>query len=119
MKQFSILDFGFSIGRSAQKKIFCFTLCAMLFALCSSADAQQSARLRRIGYLFTGFQAPKEFLDAMRGLGYIESSIERRRDRKKDFLHSPLSWRSYRLTSLWLPVALRAWQPKKRPRRSP
>ncbi len=51
MIQFSILDFGFSIGRSAQKKIFCFTLCAMLLALCSSADAQQPGKIFRIGFL--------------------------------------------------------------------
>jgi hypothetical protein len=33
------------------KRIFCFALCAMLFALCSSAPAQQSKKVPRIGYI--------------------------------------------------------------------
>ncbi len=32
-----------------KKKIFGFALCAMLFALCSSADAQQPKKVPRIG----------------------------------------------------------------------
>ena len=33
------------------KRIFSFALCAMLFALCSSADAQQAGKIFRIGFL--------------------------------------------------------------------
>jgi putative tryptophan/tyrosine transport system substrate-binding protein len=38
----------------------------------SMVQAQQAAKIRRIGYLFTGFQPPKEFSDAMVKFGYIE-----------------------------------------------
>jgi hypothetical protein len=34
-----------------KKKITFLTLCAMLFALCSSAETQQPKKVRRIGYL--------------------------------------------------------------------
>ena len=34
-----------------KKKITVLTLCAMLFALCSSADAQQTGKIFRIGFL--------------------------------------------------------------------
>jgi putative ABC transport system substrate-binding protein len=33
------------------KRIFCFALCATFFALCSSAPAQQSKKVPRIGYI--------------------------------------------------------------------
>ena len=36
------------------------------------AEAQQAGKPRRIGYLLTGFQPPKEFLDSMGRLGYVE-----------------------------------------------
>jgi ABC-type uncharacterized transport system substrate-binding protein len=55
-----------------QKRIFCIALSAWLFALCASAGAQQTGKARRIGYLFTGFQPPAEFLGAMKNLGYVE-----------------------------------------------
>ena len=47
-------------------------LCALLLALSVPAEAQQAPKVRRIGYLFTGFQSPKEFFDAMGRLGYVE-----------------------------------------------
>ena len=34
-----------------KRKITVFALCAMLFALCSSADAQQTGKVPRIGFL--------------------------------------------------------------------
>jgi hypothetical protein len=34
-----------------KRKITVLTLCAMLFALCSSAEAQQPTKVPRIGYL--------------------------------------------------------------------
>jgi putative ABC transport system substrate-binding protein len=44
----------------------------LLFALSFPVQAQQAGKVRRIGYLFTGFQPPKEFLEAMGTLGYVE-----------------------------------------------
>ena len=37
--------------RDMKKKITVLTLCAMLFALCVSADAQQPGKIFRIGFL--------------------------------------------------------------------
>jgi ABC-type uncharacterized transport system substrate-binding protein len=58
-----------------RKNFFCF--CAMLFALCSSAEAQQPARIPRIGLLIPGsassFSARVEaFHRRLRELGYVE-----------------------------------------------
>src|SRR5438045_8955971 len=33
------------------KKVFCFALCAMLFAFCLRAEAQQTGKVARIGFL--------------------------------------------------------------------
>ena len=38
-------------SKDKKKKITVLTLCAMLFALCSFADAQQPKKVPRIGYL--------------------------------------------------------------------
>ena len=59
------------------KRIFCFALCAMLFALSFPAQAQQAGKVYRIGYLFTGTSArDKSLLAAFRlglqELGYLE-----------------------------------------------
>jgi putative ABC transport system substrate-binding protein len=43
----------------------------LLFGVAAEAQ-QQPNKIRRIGYLFTGFHAPKELLDAMRKLGYVD-----------------------------------------------
>ena len=77
MTLFWILDFGFSIGRSSRKKIFCLTLCAMLFALSSPVSAQQPAKVPRIGYLAvsplsTLTQPTEAFRQGLRELGYAE-----------------------------------------------
>ena len=54
------------------KSVFCFALCAMLFELCDSADAQ-AIKLPRIGYLVGGGSAPApEFMQGLRDLGYVE-----------------------------------------------
>jgi putative tryptophan/tyrosine transport system substrate-binding protein len=52
------------------KLVFSSVLLALF--LPAVAGAQLSTTTRRIGYLFTGFQPPKEFLQAMNQLGYIE-----------------------------------------------
>ena len=50
-----------------KKKITVLTLCAMLFALCFSAEAQQPAKAVRIGYLDSSTAAGSaEVLDAFR-----------------------------------------------------
>jgi putative ABC transport system substrate-binding protein len=59
------------------KNVFCFALCAMLFALCSSAEAQQPTKVPRIGYLSSGNTASESKRSeairlALRDLGYIE-----------------------------------------------
>jgi len=54
------------------KRVFCFALGAMITALCVSVEAQQPKKMARIGYLFTGLLAPKEFLQALHELGYVE-----------------------------------------------
>jgi putative ABC transport system substrate-binding protein len=64
------------------KKICCMTLSALLFALCSSAEAQQPKKIPRIGILAT-VPAPHHdaFQQGLRDLGYIEGEnivIERR-----------------------------------------
>src|SRR5262245_26693938 len=59
------------------KRIFCFVLGAMLFALCQSADAQQPRKISRIGYLSNADPATDSarvggIRLALRELGYIE-----------------------------------------------
>src|SRR5262245_33221924 len=60
-----------------KKKITFLALCAMLFALCSSAAAQQPKKVSRIGYLSntdaaTDSARAEGIRLALRGLGYIE-----------------------------------------------
>jgi uncharacterized protein YcaQ len=66
--------------KSAKNKIYKllgFTLCALLYALCSPADAQQPKKVHRIGYL-SPFDPARESTRAeairlaLRKLGYIE-----------------------------------------------
>jgi ABC-type uncharacterized transport system substrate-binding protein len=69
-----------------KKKITILTLCAMLFALCVSAQAQEPARIPRVVWLTTGplsiISARLEaFRQGLRELGYVEGkniSIEAR-----------------------------------------
>src|SRR5262245_31125574 len=71
-------------------------LCAMLFALCSSAEAQQSAKVPRIGFLSTGSPAViSDHIDAFRQglseLGYVEGKtivIEYRSERNPERLRT-------------------------------
>jgi putative tryptophan/tyrosine transport system substrate-binding protein len=56
-----------------RRKIIGLTLCAILFALCPSAWAQQPAKVFRIGYLGAGGSGPPQaFLQGLRDLGYVE-----------------------------------------------
>jgi putative ABC transport system substrate-binding protein len=69
-----------------RKKVMHLTLCAMLFALCVSAHAQQPTKIPRIGFLITSSPAviaPRldAFRQGLRELGYVEGKnivIERR-----------------------------------------
>ena len=76
MTPFWILDFRFSIGRLRSKDLFVFAFCALLFALCTSAEAQQqAARIPRIGIVTGTAKDPsstKIFRQALQDLGYIE-----------------------------------------------
>ena len=75
MKQFWICDFGFWIGRS-RGRIISSTLAALFFALCSSVEAQQQARIPKIGWLgvrpATSDPARELFGREFRALGYVE-----------------------------------------------
>ena len=64
-------------GNSKKIKVIGVALCAMLFALCSSADAQQPKKVPRIGYLagatFSAITLRTEaFRQGLRELDYIE-----------------------------------------------
>jgi ABC-type uncharacterized transport system substrate-binding protein len=59
------------------QKVFVLALCAMLFALCSSVEAQQPKKILRIGYLVssdraTEFTRSEAIRLALRKLGYID-----------------------------------------------
>jgi ABC-type uncharacterized transport system substrate-binding protein len=74
--------------KNMNRKITVLTLCAMLFALCSSAEAQQPTKVPRIGYLgSTSVSARTEaFRQGLRELGYVEGKnivIEWRRHEGK------------------------------------
>jgi len=76
MNLFWILDFGFPIRRSEPKKIFCVALGALLLALSVSAEAQQTGKIHRIGFLSGGFPGPSHWTTRLRTelreLGYVE-----------------------------------------------
>jgi putative ABC transport system substrate-binding protein len=65
-----------STGCSKQLKVFALSLCAMLFALCASAEAQQEKKLARIGYLGSRSSSDTPWMNEFRAglseLGYIE-----------------------------------------------
>jgi putative ABC transport system substrate-binding protein len=59
------------------KTVLCLTLCAMLFVLCHSALAQQSAKMSRIGILelaspSASVEGHKALQQGLRDLGYVE-----------------------------------------------
>jgi putative ABC transport system substrate-binding protein len=57
------------------KSVTCFTQCALFLALCLSAEAQQSGKVRRIGYVSTtlpGSVTHEAFRQGLRDLGYTE-----------------------------------------------
>ena len=77
MKRFWILDFGFSIGRSKNKKALALASAALLLALSVPADAQQTGKVPRIGFLDSSTAAGsagllEAFWQEMSKLGWIE-----------------------------------------------
>ena len=74
-----------------KRKLGSFVLCAMLLALCASAEAQQSAKIPRIGYVESVGPGPsvEAFRQGLRDLGYVEGKnilveyryLEGKRDR--------------------------------------
>jgi putative tryptophan/tyrosine transport system substrate-binding protein len=64
-------------GNSKRLKLVLYALCAMLFALCSSAQTQHPAKVPRIGWLTAAPHLPmmtraEAFREGLRELGYIE-----------------------------------------------
>ena len=55
------------------RKIIICLLTAALLSTVPFVEAQQTGKVYRIGYLFTGLLPPKEFLEALRKLGYVEA----------------------------------------------
>jgi len=54
------------------RKVILCLLTAALLSIVPFVEAQQAKKVPRIGYLFTGLLPPKEFLQALHELGYIE-----------------------------------------------
>ena len=61
-------------GKNMKRKITVLTLCAMLFTLCFTVEAQQPGKVHRIGYLTRAGSphAAPAFVQGLRDLGYIE-----------------------------------------------
>ena len=84
-----------------KKNVICLALCAMLFALCFPAEAQQPAgKVPRIGFLTTGSAADPlnalsrdAFRQGLRNLGYVEG-------KNINFEHRYAEGRSERLPDL-------------------
>jgi len=76
VKQFWLFDFGFSIEGSRNKIAFGLALAASLFALCLSAEAQQQAKIPKIGWLGIRTAASDPARESIRrefrALGYVE-----------------------------------------------
>ena len=113
-----------------KRKITVLTLCAMLFALCSSAEAQQPKKVPRIGYLSqldpaTESTRSEAIRLALRERGYIEGqniAIEYRYAEGKLDRLPELAAELVRLKVDIIVVAggdTRSGRPRMRPRRFP
>jgi len=72
-----IRQLGISKNDSMKKKITVLALCAMLFALCLPAEAQQPTKIPRLGFLTAGSPSSiagriEALRQGLRELGYIE-----------------------------------------------
>src|SRR4030095_6275464 len=63
-----------SQATTGRRKVFCFALCALLTALCASAQAQPAKKVPRIGYQNAGSSGERQeaFRQGLRELGYVE-----------------------------------------------
>jgi hypothetical protein len=74
MIRFWIFDFGFSIRRLLIGNGVGFALCTILLTPNSSAEAQQTKKVPRVGVLLSGSRTPvwgEAFHQALRELGYL------------------------------------------------
>ena len=55
-----------------RRRVFCLAVCAVLFALCTSAEAQQTGKIPRIGMIVSNSANSSAFRQGLRDLGYIE-----------------------------------------------
>jgi hypothetical protein len=73
MKRIWIDSLDVNLNPAVRNLKFAILLGAMLFALCFSAEAQQQAKIPRLGYLTGGDSSPNEaFVQGLRNLGYFE-----------------------------------------------
>ena len=77
MGQVRIDGLNASLKSAIRNLKFAILMGAMLFALCSSADAQQTGKIPRIGYLGSGSPSSGQtqvdaFRQGLRDLGYVE-----------------------------------------------
>jgi putative ABC transport system substrate-binding protein len=54
------------------KRIFCFAVSILFFALCFSAQAQQPSKIPRIGFMVTAERGLEELRQGLRERGYVE-----------------------------------------------
>jgi hypothetical protein len=113
-----------------KEKIRVLTLCALLLALCASAEAQQPKKVTRIGYLSSGDPASDSARTegirlALRERGHIEGQniateyryAEGKIDRLPDLAAEMVRLRVE--ISSWYQGTDRSWRLRMRPRRFP
>src|SRR5258708_19669136 len=107
-----------------KKKITVLTLCAVLFALCLPAAAQQPTKIPRIGYLagFGNLNNPRPPIEAFRqglhDLGYVEGKnilieyryIEGKQDRVPSFVAEMVQ---FKVDALVIPHTGSIFEPKR------
>jgi len=110
------------------RRVFIGTLAGGLLAAPLAAEAQQAAKVARIGFLTGNLAASphvvEAFLRGLRNLGYVEGRnvVIEYRDAEGKFERLPLSrpnWLRSRLMSSWPEAHPKPWPPSKRPGRSP
>jgi hypothetical protein len=90
-----------------KRKLGSFALCAVLFALCFSAEAQQASKAYLIGFLSTNpleTHAWDALLDGLRERGYIEG----RKPLDLSFCVRPNQARGHHFAEAESPVRLRS-----------
>src|SRR5262245_54401814 len=103
------MNFGFRfwIKKIMNEKVFGGALCALLFALCFSASAQQPAKLHRVGYLQTepSWTPPMTCSSGDSAILLTwkartsSSNTDTRKENQNDFSNSRPRWYVAKLTS--------------------